>query len=276
MTGSGSFFGHEFLDTVTITPTLVVKNQAICVASGSNGIDGVLGLGPDDLTIGTLSPAKTSTVPTIVDNAFSEGLIAAHEISIAFQPTNIAESTNGVLTWGGTDTSNVTGTISYSPITTVSPSSEFWGINQSIRYGTSTILPQTAGIVDTSTTLILIATNAFDAYASATGGVLDSNTGLLRITSTQFSSLKSLFFQTSSGLFELTANAQIWPRPLNTLIGGTSGGIYLIVNNIGTHSGSGLDFINGQTFLERFYLVLDTANQRVGLANTTYTHATTN
>ena len=36
-----------------------------------------------------------------------------------------------------------------SPITTVSPSSEFWGINQSILYGTTTILAETAGIVDT-------------------------------------------------------------------------------------------------------------------------------
>jgi len=37
-----------------------------------------------------------------------------------------------------------------SPITTTFPASEFWGINQSVRYGTSTsILTTTAGIVDT-------------------------------------------------------------------------------------------------------------------------------
>ena len=37
------------------------------------------------------------------------------------------------------------------------------------------------------------------------------------------------------------------------------------------------DYYRGtQTFLERFYLVLDTTNKRVGLANTTFTHATTN
>ena len=71
------------------------------------------------------------------------------------------------------------------------------------------------------------------------------------------------------GTFELTPNAQLWPRSLNSLIGGTAGTIYLIVGDIGTNSGSGLDFINGQTFLERFYVVLDTANKRVGLANTT-------
>ena len=74
----------------------------------------------------------------------------------------------------------------------------------------------------------------------------------------------------------MTANAQLWPRSLNSLIGGTASGIYLIVNDIGSDSGSGLDFINGLTFLERFYLVLDTANKRIGLANTTFTHVTTN
>ena len=44
-------------------------------------------------------------------------------------------------------------------ITSTSPSSLFFGINQSIRYGTSTsILSNTAGIVDTGTTLTLIST----------------------------------------------------------------------------------------------------------------------
>lgn len=42
---------------------------------------------------------------------------------------------------------------------------------------------------------------------------------------------------------------------MNTVIGGTSDGIYLVVQNIGAPSGQGLDFINGQTFLERFYSV---------------------
>ena len=36
-----------------------------------------------------------------------------------------------------------------SPITTTSPASNFWGIDQSVEYGTTTILNTTAGIVDT-------------------------------------------------------------------------------------------------------------------------------
>ena len=63
---------------------------------------------------------------------------------------------------------------------------------------------------------------------------------------------------------------------LNTAIGGDANGVYLIVADIGSNSGEGLDFINGQTFLERFYAVFDTANSRVGIANTPFTDATTN
>ena len=76
--------------------------------------------------------------------------------------------------------------------------------------------------------------------------------------------------------FELTANAQLWPRSLNTVMGGTSSSIYLIINDLGSNSGEGLDFVNGLAFLERFYAVFDTANKRVGLATTSFTDATTN
>ena len=81
------------------------------------------------------------------------------------------------------------------------------------------------------------------------------------------------FHQTT---FELTANGQIWPRSLNTAIGGTAGNIYLIVSDNNANSGSGDDFSLGLPFLERFYCVFDTANNRVGLATTPYTTATTN
>lgn len=91
----------------------------------------------------------------------------------------------------------------------------------------------------------------------------------------------------------------MWPREFNSLIGGVPGQIYLIVNDLGTPSGQGLDFINGFTFLydlplpvsfsltskrnrltgscsQRFYSVYDTDNSRVGLAATSHTFDTTN
>lgn len=198
-------------------------------------------------------------------------------MAVSFEPTTQETANNGELTFGGTDSSKFTGSITFTPLTKTSPASEFWGINQSIRYGTSTsILSSTAGIVDTGTTLLLIATDAFNRYRSATGAVEDDTTGLLRLTTSQFSKLESLFFSIGGTTFEFTANAQAWPRSLNSVIGGNSNSVYLVVNDIGSETGSGLDFINGFAFLERFYSVFDTAGGRVGFATTPFTDATTN
>ncbi|KAF9041822.1 acid protease [Hymenopellis radicata] len=276
-----SLSGTEYIDKVTITDGLVINQQSIGVASKSAGfapgIDGILGIGPVDLTQGTLSPANNTLIPTVTDNLFSQGTITDNKIGIFFAPTNSLESENGVLTWGGVDTSKLTSDISYTPLTSTFPSNLFWGIDESITYGESTtILSSTAGIVDTGTTMILLATDAYDKYASATGATFDTTTGMLRITPAQFANLKSLFFNIGDKSYELTANAQIWPRSLNAAIDGTADCVYLVVSDLGHPSGQGLDFINGYTFLERFYSVYDTANSRVGFATTTSTTATSN
>jgi cathepsin E len=118
--------------------------------------------------------------------------------------------------------------------------------------------------------------DAFDRYRNATGAVIDPETHLLQITPVQFANLKSLFFTIGGRTFELTANAQIWPRALNGFLRGKSDNIYLVVNDIGESAGGGLDFINGYTFLERFYTVFDTTNSRVGFATTSFTTANSN
>lgn len=126
------------------------------------------------------------------------------------------------------------------------------------------------------TTLLILASNAYDSYVSATGATLDSTTGLLTITSAQYSNLQSLYHTINGVTYEFTPNAQIWPRSLNSYIGGTTGNIYLVVANLGTPSGEGFDFINGYAWLERFYTVFDSTNQRIGFTTTPYTTATTN
>ncbi|KAG6865697.1 hypothetical protein C0993_007883, partial [Termitomyces sp. T159_Od127] len=52
--GSGFFSGIEFIDTVTIANGLVIPEQSIGVAlssSGFEGTDGIIGIGPTDLTL---------------------------------------------------------------------------------------------------------------------------------------------------------------------------------------------------------------------------------
>ncbi|EKM61603.1 uncharacterized protein PHACADRAFT_84864, partial [Phanerochaete carnosa HHB-10118-sp] len=214
----------------------------------------------------------------VTDNLFSQGTIPQDLVAVSFEPTTSDSITNGELTFGGTDSSRFTGSISFAPLTTTSPASAFWGIDESITYGTSktSILTETAGIVDTGTTLLLIASDALTRYQSATGSVEDETTGLLRVTTAQFTNLQSLFFNINGVTYEFTANAQAWPRALNTAIGGNTDSIYLIVGSIGTPTGEGLDFINGQAWLERFYAVFDTTNRQVGFATTSFTDATTN
>ncbi|GJE89585.1 aspartic peptidase A1 [Phanerochaete sordida] len=279
--GSGEFSGTEFTDTVTLASGLVIPSQSIGVATraeGFQGVDGILGIGPTDLTLDTLRPDSGNTVPTVTDNLFSQGTITEDLVAVSFEPTTSDSITNGELTFGGTDSSKFTGKISFAPVTTTSPANEFWGIDETITYGASgtTILAETAGIVDTGTTLLLIASDAFSLYQKATGAVEDRNTGLLRLTTAQFAKLDSLFFNINGTTFEFTANAQAWPRALNTAIGGNTNSVYLVVGNLGTPSGEGLDFVNGQVWLERFYSVFDTTNRRIGFATTSFTNATTN
>ncbi|KAI0649653.1 aspartic proteinase precursor [Trametes meyenii] len=276
--GSGLFIGEEYLDTVTVGD-LVITQQSIGVsefAIGFNGYDGILGIGPVDLTEGTTSSG--SAVPTVLDNALSQGLIDSELVGISFEPTTELSVTNGELTFGGVDSARFTGDIAYVPVTSTSPASAYVGIDQTITYGSANtpILDATAGITDTGTTLVLLASDAITAYKAATGAVDDSNTGLLKITQAQFDNLESLFFHIGDNTYEFTANAQIWPRALNTAIGGDADSVYLIVADLGSNSGEGLDFIDGLTFLERFYNVWDVANARVGFATTEFTHATTN
>ncbi|KAI0634433.1 acid protease [Trametes polyzona] len=279
--GSGFVFGELFSDTVTLADGLAVTNQMIGSAldsEGFDGVDGIIGIGPVDLTCGTLFPSVTECIPTVTDNAFSQGLIPAHEIGISFAPTTSLEVTNGELTFGGVDESKFTGPLSFVPITSSSPANTFVGIDQSVTYGSAgtTVLAATSGITDTGTTLLLLASDAFATYQNLTGGVPDDATGLLRLTPDQFANLESLFFHIGENTFEFTPNAQIWPRVLNSAIGGQPDSIYLIVNDLGSISGEGLDFIDGMTFLERFYYVFDIANSRVGFATTQFTDATTN
>ena len=155
--GSGNFSGKEWTDTVTLAPGLVIEGQSIGVASsasGFSGFDGILGVGPIDLTYGTVS--NTDTVPTVSDNLLSQGKISEEVLGIYYVPAS-EKSSGGALTFGGIDNSVITSSVHYVSLTTTSPASGYWGVDQSITYGGSTILSMTAGIVDTGTTLILIA-----------------------------------------------------------------------------------------------------------------------
>ena len=108
-----------------------------------------------------------------------------------------------------------------------------------------------------------------------THATYDDDTGFLRISSKHYKKLQSLYFIVGGTTYELTPNAQTWPRALNSVIGGRDDRIYLVVGDIGDGI-PGMDFICGMAFMERFYLVLDTGGQQISLATTQFTDAETN
>lgn len=103
-----------------------------------------------------------STVPTVTNNLHTQGVISTESIGVYYAPTTSESVVNGELTFGGIDASKIKSPVKYVPLTLISPASAYWGIEESVSYGTASILKPTAGIVDTGTTLVLLATGASD------------------------------------------------------------------------------------------------------------------
>ena len=77
--------------------------------------------------------------------------------------------------------------------------------------------------------------------------------------------------------FEIAVDAQVYPRRNNHLLeNGSPDKIYLNVASLPTDSSSGLGFILGLPFLQRYYSIYDNTNQKLGLAPTKYTSAIIN
>ncbi|KAH9992889.1 aspartic peptidase domain-containing protein [Russula vinacea] len=239
--GTGSVRGREYQDTVTITPGVTIQ-QSIGVARKSIGI-----------------------YPSWTDLCLYFGAIWTNVLAVSFDPTT-SDTVYGELTFGGTDSTKYTGDITHPRHDSFSCRA-YWGLELSFHYGdddddTTPIMYTNAGILDTGTSLIYIASDAYQRYVAATGAVHDKATGLLRISTNQYHSLHSLFFNIGGSTYEFTRNAQIFPRILNTdLAGGDKDSIYLVIMEIGNFV-PGLQFILGKAFLERFYTVFDTGTPK--------------
>ncbi|KAG2069744.1 acid protease [Suillus decipiens] len=279
---SGSFSGIEWLDYVTVGPGLTVILQSIGVADQvellSRNADGIIGIGPVATTVGTLQDLRTEPIPTVTDSLFGQGTISENILGVFSQPyTSSSSQINGQITFGGTDPTKYNGNIEYAPTVSTGRSRMFWGVNSRITYGNKEILRSTDGIVDSGTTFISLASDAYQNYQLATGAKYDSATTLLTIPRKKYGTLLNLDFHIGEQIYTLTPNAQMWPRSLNTKINGKMGSIYLIFRDRGRPSGQGgSDFCLGYVFMQRFYVAYDVTNSRVGFATTAFTDATTN
>lgn len=261
--GSGSFSGTEYTDRVSFAG-LTVNKQSIGAASrstGFQGVDGIVGFGPVGLTRGTVSNANT--VPTFMDNLYSQGSISTEVLGVYFAPIagTGTSSTNGELTLGGTDSSKYSGAISYFSQLTSGAASNYWGLAISrFSYGSQTLASNVQGIIDTGTTLIYIPTSAYNAFLSATGGTTDSSSGLASFNSMPTGNFGVTF---GSQTFTLTPSQYLVPRNQYTNFGLNSNKYYAWINDGGSGS---VNCIVGQKFLESYYSVYDTTNRRIGFA----------
>ncbi|KAG2070274.1 family A1 protease [Suillus decipiens] len=275
---SGFFSGTEWLDYVTVGPGLTVIRQSIGVANeiaGFHDYDGLIGIGPVAMTVGSLRDSRTEPIPTVTDSLFGQGTISENVLGLFFQPyVNPPLETTGQITFGGTDPTMYNGNIVYAPTVQNWRSRKFWGVDSGITYGNRLILRSSGGIVDCATTLILITTEAYQNYRLATGAEYDRATTLLTISEDKYGALRNLNFHIGYQTYSLTPNGQIWPRSLNTKINGKERSIYLIVGDRGYNGQH--EFYLGYVFMQRFYVAYDATNARVGFATTAFTRATTN
>ena len=189
-----------------------------------------------------------------MDNLYSQNSISTEVLGISLAPESGSDDddTNGELTFGGTDSSKYTGSITYTAKSTSSLVAPYWGVAVSaITYG-STSLGSGSGIVDTGTTLIYIPTSAYNKFLSASGGKTDSTTGLAKFTTKPTSTFSLTIGGTT---FPLTPAQYLVPTAQYSNFGISGSAYYSWINDGGS---SGVDIIIGQKFLENYYSVFDT------------------
>jgi len=263
--GSGTVSGTEFTDTVVVGGLTITK-QSIgdgTRSTGFEGVDGIIGFGPVDLTEDTVS--GSTTVPTVMNNLLSQGTITTQVLGVSFAPESGSDEddTNGELTLGGTDSTKFTGAITFTPKTTAELYSDYWGITVTeISFNGKSIGASASAIVDTGTTLIFIPTAAYNSFLSASGGTTDDETGLASWTTLPTAN----FAFTIGGVsFTLTPSQFTIPTAQYADFGLATGKFYGWIAAGGTEADE-LNFIIGQKFLENYYSVFDTTNNRVGFA----------
>jgi len=265
--GSGYFSGAEWTDNVGLGSLTV--NQSVGIASvstGFHGVDGILGLGPVGLTNNTVT--NTEAVPTFTNNLLKKNIISKEVVGVYFAPGS--DEANGELAFGGVNPLKYKGKLSYFPRVKEEPYGKYWGVaTAGIKVNNHTLAGAGNAIVDTGTTLIYIPRPAFNAFVNATGGVVDVNSGLVAYNSTLPRPTQNFTINIGSGSgksFSLTPNQWLIPGEDYGGLGLPTNKFYAWINDGGPVSSTGISFIIGQKFLENYYSVYDTTDDRIGFA----------
>lgn len=213
------------------------------------------------------------TVPTFMDNLYSQGLISTEVLGVSFRPEAGADSNdlNGELTLGGVDSTKYNGTLTYFPKVSSGAAAPYWGVDVAgMHYGTQSILSsKTQAIVDTGTTLIYVPTAAYNAFLTASKGSTDDpwpiGSGLAVWLKRNNPTFTNFTFTLGTTTYTLTPDQYLVPAQQYYAYGLSSLAYYAFISDSGKTTAP-VTTILGQKFLEQFYSVFDTTNSRIGFA----------
>ncbi|KAF9199930.1 hypothetical protein BGZ49_009893 [Haplosporangium sp. Z 27] len=263
--GSGNVDIEFYNDQVSIGGKKFTQTFGVAHNTSAIGVDGIAGFGPTDLA-GVQDGNKTYNVPTPMDNLYSTHQISEDVFAVYFEPIwdGSLNKTNGQVDIGGIDTTKYQGDLHYIPITKRYPTSYYWGVDiDSISFGDIPATILEAGIVDTGTTLIMLAEYILEILFLTVGGYQDQNSGLYVIPKGNLGDLEDVTFELNGKSFSLSPQQYLIPTNQFDNWGLTKGIHYTYFAPM---SFTGIDAIIGMKFLENYYSVYDTTNNRVGLA----------
>ncbi|KAF9404347.1 hypothetical protein BGZ94_004237 [Podila epigama] len=265
--GSGKTTGKFYRDKVLIGEDVIDQDFGIATTVTGLGphTQGVIGFGPSALSSVT---NKERVVPTPMDNLVSTGQIHSNKYGVYFLPIPDGDYhvRSGEVTFGGVDTSQFIGNLTWGETPTTYPAKAYWGLSfDNIKFGDTVLASQnTSAISDTGTSLTLLDTTLFQALQKSIPGAT-VNKGMLSFPKTSVADLKTLTFVLSGKNITLTPE-QYLVRPIETLqLGGNPDLAYAWIgeNTAIPHIG----VILGQKFLEHYYSVYDASGPpRVGFA----------
>lgn len=274
--GSGRFGGYEYVDKISFGGVSFNQNIGVAVESEGipEGVDGLMAVGPTNLSIGTLMPNEKQHVPAILDN-----LIKEHMVDDAVMTINGTS-----ITFGAASGDN----LQYTPVTTNSPASNFWGLDLSFGLGDTPLSRKVSGIIDHGSTLNMLPASAFRKFIEESGAKRDTATGLPVLDSCD--ELGPLVLDMGSAKISIPAEQYRWPADKYDLIQGKPGLCYLALGATAsdessfharpnakfrsssvyraiTGGGEDVDFILGYNTLKHRSVVLDKDGSRIGFSD---------
>ncbi|XP_040050298.1 pepsin A [Gasterosteus aculeatus] len=243
--GTGSMTGRLASDNVEVGG-ITVPNQVFGISEteapfmAQMAADGILGLAFQSI-------ASDNVVP-VFDNMVKQGLVSQSLFSVYLSGNSEQGSE---VAFGGIDSSHYTGQITWIPLT----SATYWQIQMDSVTINGQAVACTGGcqaIIDTGTSQIVGPTNDINNMNSWVGATANQN-GEATVNCQNIQGMPEVTFTLNGQAFTIPASAYVSQSSYGCSTGFGQGGSQQL-------------WILGDVFIRQFYVIFDTENQTVGLA----------